>query len=376
MPACSPRAFGSGSSRLEVDDDCSCTTEFLRVLQAAFTTRRATPPYRDAVQKDEGFTGENEAAPRPVPGELTHLRPANAHGLVIVALAAAVTAAGIWLSLQPGVGLWLAGQFLTAAALLQWFVLLHECGHETLFRSRRWHRFVGPIAGALALIPFESWRRVHGRHHKWTGWQDLDPTATSLLPRQRSRMERIAVNVCWRLWIPLFSCVYRLHNYWNLPRLMTMFPTPQERGRLQRSLLCLAAGYGLLLAMAGPAVIVRVGALALLLSGIAEDVLLLSQHAHVPQHVSGGSPVQPYPAPDQEVFTRSLRLPAWASAWLLHFDAHELHHMYPFVPGYRLRSVAYQPAHEVGWWEWIRRAKRLPGEVLLFQNRNDSGWDL
>jgi fatty acid desaturase len=328
------------------------------------------------VQKAAGFAGEHRGATRPGAGDLTHLRPANAHGLVIVSVSAATAVAGVWLSLQPRAVLWLTGQLLTAAALLQWFVVLHECGHETLFRSRRWHRVVGPIAGALAIIPFESWKRVHGRHHKWTGWQDLDPTAVSLMPRERSRLERVAVNVCWRLWIPLFSCVYRLQNYWNLPRLMTMFPAPPERRRLRRSLLGLAACYAVLLVVAGPATVARVSALALLLRGIAEDILLLSQHAHVPQHVSGGTSVQPYPAPEQEVFTRSLRLPAWASAWLLHFDAHELHHMYPFVPGYRLRSVTYQPAHEVGWWEWIRRAKRLPGEVLLFQNRDDSGWDL
>ena len=61
---------------------------------------------------------------------------------------------------------------------------------------------------------------------------------------------------------------------------------------------------------------------------------------------------------------------------LLHFDAHELHHMYPFVPGYRLHGVAYTPQNEVGYWGWIRAAKRVPGEVFLFQNRTESGWEI
>jgi acyl-lipid omega-6 desaturase (Delta-12 desaturase) len=293
-----------------------------------------------------------------------------------VLLCAATTASGVWLSLLSGPALWIAGQVLTAAALLHWFVLLHECGHETLFHSRRWHRVVGPIAGALSLIPFACWTRVHARHHKWTGWQDLDPTTAALVPRERSRASRALVNVCWRLWIPLFSCVYRIENYWNIARLWTIFPDPKERRAIRTGLVTLLAVYAAVLTLAGPAICLRAGGLAVLLSFVAEDVLLLSQHTHVPQHVSHGASVRPYPAPEQEIFTRSLRLPRWASAWLLHFDAHELHHMYPFVPGYHLRDIGYQPLHEIGWWQWVRGAKQLPGEVLLFQNREESGWEL
>jgi acyl-lipid omega-6 desaturase (Delta-12 desaturase) len=294
----------------------------------------------------------------------------------LVLLCVSLTFGGVWLSLQPHLAAWIAGQILTAAGLLHWFVLLHECGHETLFRSRRWHRFVGPVAGAFSLIPFASWTRVHGRHHKWTGWQDLDPTTVALVPRERSKASRVLVNVCWRLWIPLFSCVYRIENYWNLPRLKGLFTSRGDRRAIRNGVLSLLLIYAAALVVLGPALCARAAALGILLSFAAEDVLLLSQHTHVPQHVSHGEPVRAYPAPEQEVFTRSLRLPGWASMWLLHFDAHELHHMYPFVPGYHLRAIPYQPHHEIGWWQWIRGAKKLSGEVLLFQNREESGWEL
>jgi len=176
--------------------------------------------------------------------------------------------------------------------------------------------------------------------------------------------------------LPLFACAYRLVNYWHLPRLLQMFPAPSDRRAVTRSIAALAGAYLVIAVVAGPSTCLRVAGLAVVLSFAVEDVLLLSQHAHMPQHISGGVPVRPYPAPEQDVFTRSLRLPSWVSSWLLHFDAHELHHMYPFVPGYHLRAIAYRTSHEIGWWEWIRRAKALPGEVLLFQNRDDSGWDL
>jgi len=96
----------------------------------------------------------------------------------------------------------------------------------------------------------------------------------------------------------------------------------------------------------------------------------------MPQNLSEGAAVRPYPAPEQEPFTRSLRLPRWASVGVLHFDAHELHHMYPFVPGYHLGRIPYRPANEVGWWTWVTGAKRVPADVLLFENRAQSGLDL
>ena len=50
--------------------------------------------------------------------------------------------------------------------------------------------------------------------------------------------------------------------------------------------------------------------------------------------------------------------------------------MYPFVPGYYLRRIPYSPENEIGWWQWISRAKRIPGDVLLFQNRLETGFDV
>ena len=138
----------------------------------------------------------------PTPSDLTHLRPSDAAGSAVILIAASATALALALSMRADLWLWLAGQVILAVALVQWFAILHECGHETLFRSRRVHGVIGQIAGFFSLIPFYNWKRVHGRHHKWTGWQDVDPTTATLVPRELSRAERMLVNVCWRFWIP------------------------------------------------------------------------------------------------------------------------------------------------------------------------------
>jgi fatty acid desaturase len=274
---------------------------------------------------------------------------------------------------QPQWALWLWGQALLAIAMVQWFALLHECGHETLFKTKRLHVPFGYLAAFFSLIPFYNWKRVHGRHHKWTGWQDVDPTTAALVPRPLATAERALVNVCWKFWIPLFSVLYRVNNFWNWPRLKQLFSSHLERRRLALDMAGFLAAYAMVVVIAGPAMVLRVFGVALVATLVVEDLLLLSQHTHVPQNVSHGEPVRPFPSIEQEVFTRSLVFPRWLSAMLLHIDAHELHHMYPFVPGYRLNAISYETENEIECWTWIRRARALPGEVFLFQNRLEHG---
>jgi hypothetical protein len=92
--------------------------------------------------------------------DLYHLKPGNLSGAIVLGGTVAVTAAGGWLSRHDAVVPWAVGQIVLSVALVEWFVLLHECGHDTLFREHALHRPVGYVAGFSALIPFECWRRI------------------------------------------------------------------------------------------------------------------------------------------------------------------------------------------------------------------------
>jgi fatty acid desaturase len=288
-----------------------------------------------------------------------------------------LTALSLVLSASETIVVWLLGQGLLAFALLQWFVLLHECGHKTLFRSKWIHRWLGHLAAFFAVIPFHSWKKVHAMHHKWTGWQDLDPTTESLVPRELGRFEKLLTNFCWKYGIPLFAVIYRVNNFWNLPRLNRMFRRPTVRLRIVSNIALLALAYAVTVWLVGFGQLIRLCGLGLLLSLMLQEWLILSQHTHIPQQLSHGRDVQPYTAVEQEPFTRSLRFPGWFSiSVLINVDAHELHHMYPFVPAYHLHRITYATENAFGWWQWLRTAKRIPGEVFLFQNRNETGFDV
>lgn len=305
------------------------------------------------------------------------LAPSDLIGGLYVAGASSATMLALWLSTRTSAIAWLAGQLLLALVLLQWLVLLHEAGHGSLFRSRGLNTAVGHFAGFMALIPFASWRRVHGLHHVWTGWQDRDPTTAALAPRSRGRLEIAAVDLAWRLWLPLFSVVYRYGNYWHVGRLRSLFIAPAPRRAMLANIAVLLVAYVAAGWLLGPDQTLRLFGLATVLSFALQDPLILSQHTHLPQRLSEGRRVPPLDPAAQARCTRSLAFPRWfARCVLINFNAHELHHRFAAVPGYRLGRIACATPNEVHWWTWLAAAKRMRGSVFLFRNRDDTGFML
>jgi len=308
------------------------------------------------------------------PATFNHLTPRDSVGLFFLSGCVALTALALWLSSHQSLLLWMMGQILLAFALTQWFVLLHECGHDVLFRRKWLNLFSGHLASFFCFIPFSCWKPVHRKHHKWTGWKDLDPTTALLIAENFGAKQKIIIHICWKFWIPLFSVTYRLQNFWNLRRLRRIFWRIDQRRTFCRNICLLAIIYGGFTYWIATGQLTRHIALGVLLSLILQDLFLLSQHTHMPLKLSYGKKVESYPTLQQAAFTRSLHFPFWfAHYFLLHFNAHELHHMYPFVPGYCLGQIPHGTENEIGWWRWIREAKRLPGEVFLLQNRQQSG---
>lgn len=64
---------------------------------------------------------------------------------------------GYWLSLLLAIP--------TAGMLMRIFIIQHDCGHGSTFKSRRVNDAVGTICGTLTLTPYKYWRRSHAIHH-------------------------------------------------------------------------------------------------------------------------------------------------------------------------------------------------------------------
>lgn len=56
--------------------------------------------------------------------------------------------------------------------LVRLFIIFHDCGHGSFFKSRRANRTVEFITGVLTFTPYGQWRYKHALHHATSG--DLD----------------------------------------------------------------------------------------------------------------------------------------------------------------------------------------------------------
>src|SRR6202451_4667322 len=61
---------------------------------------------------------------------------------------------------------------LAAGFLARIFIIFHDCGHGSFFKSKRVNNAMGVVAGLLILTPYRHWRWQHALHHGSAG--DLD----------------------------------------------------------------------------------------------------------------------------------------------------------------------------------------------------------
>ena len=102
-------------------------------------------------------------------------RPSTGRGLFEL-IVTAVPLAGIWaaMALTLDYGYWIALLLsIPAGALVaRMFMIQHDCGHYSFFRSRRANDMLGWLIGVCTLTPHGYWRRAHAVHHATAG--DLD----------------------------------------------------------------------------------------------------------------------------------------------------------------------------------------------------------
>src|SRR2546427_4549869 len=59
-----------------------------------------------------------------------------------------------------------------AGFMIRVFIIFHDCGHGSFFKSQRANHVLGFITGVLTFTPYHQWRHKHALHHATSG--DLD----------------------------------------------------------------------------------------------------------------------------------------------------------------------------------------------------------
>jgi len=53
--------------------------------------------------------------------------------------------------------------------LIRLFIVQHDCGHQSMFSSRKVNNWVGRAIGVLTMTPYSFWRDSHAMHHATSG---------------------------------------------------------------------------------------------------------------------------------------------------------------------------------------------------------------
>lgn len=231
-----------------------------------------------------------------------------------------------------------------AGLVVRVFALQHDCGHGSLFGSRRANDAVGWFCSLFTLTPYSHWRRQHAGHH--AAWNDLDrrdrgadiySTCTTVaeyqaMGRWRRRGFRAARHpLVTQLLLPplVFLVLYRFP-----------FDTPsawhRERRDVHLTNLALAGCYGGLGALLGFGPVAAV-LLAVMVPASVAGVGLFSV-----QHRFEGAQWRRHA--DWDAVTASLagssylRLPPVLRWFTGRLGFHHVHHLAPRIPNYRLED--------------------------------------
>lgn len=243
-------------------------------------------------------------------------------------------AVGYWLTLLLAVP--------TAFLLIRLFIIQHDCGHGSFFRSSRWADAVGSALGVLTLTPYHYWKKTHALHHATSGkldhrgFGDVD-TMTVDEYAAASRWQRFRYRV-YRHPLVLFGIGAALHF---LVRHRIPMIVPREWVRERRSIISTNVGIATLTVLLGT----WVGFQAFLLVHlpvvlIASSIgvwLFYIQHQFEPTYWEHDDRWEYDAAALQgSSFYRLPKLLQWATG---NIGLHHIHHLHARIPNYRLQQI-------------------------------------
>ncbi len=229
----------------------------------------------------------------------------------------------------------------TSGFQIRLFMIQHDCGHGSFFRSRRASAWVGHWIGVLTLLPYHYWRRTHAYHHAHSGDLDLrgfgDVSTLTVEEYQGlSRLRRLAYRVYRHPFVlfgigPPWHFIVKQRYPWE---------TPRSWKKAWRSIwltnLSLVGIVGLMVVVVGWERLLLVHAPVLLLSCSVGVWLFFVQHQFEDAYWER--------KPEWDFYDAALEgssylvLPApfrWMTASI---GIHHIHHMSPRIPNYRLQE--------------------------------------
>ncbi len=302
----------------------------------------------------------------------------KALGQVLVALGAVSL---LWwgAACSGRISYWLAVPFIIPISLfmMRLFVLMHDCGHGSLFRSRTLNRRFGFILGVVVGIPQYVWSKRHAFHHAtngdWERFRGVLPTLTvdeyaALTPSRQQRyraMRNPALAPYGGFIYMLFGPrVAWLKGTYDLVRYLLKRKMAQSqitirahaarfRTKHWRSLgdyrhMCWNNLASLILwacmcALVGPVVFLAIHIVSVSLVGAV--LLLLTNSQHNFEHSYAADTANHDPDVAALHSSSFMEMPSWLHWFTAYSGYHHIHHLSAAIPNYALAECHNAYAH-------------------------------
>jgi omega-6 fatty acid desaturase (delta-12 desaturase) len=254
-----------------------------------------------------------------------------------------------------------------AALLVRVFIIQHDCGHGSFFASTRANNVIGMLCSVLTLTPYANWRRQHAGHH--ANWNNLDKrhSGTDIYSACLTVREYLSLTP----WRRFFHRVVRhpLIAHIVIPPLVFLvlyrvpFDTPEGWHHERRAvyltnaaLLLLICGLGL---MVGFYAVLLVQLPIIIITSIIGVWLFAVQH-RFEQSLWTRQPTWRFHDAALEG-SSYLKLPKVLQWFTGNIGFHNVHHLAPRIPNYRLEHS-------------YRTHSALQGSVLTLRDGFSSIW--
>ena len=231
-----------------------------------------------------------------------------------------------------------------AGMVVRLFIVQHDCGHGSFFRSRRANDWIGRVCSLVTFTPYAFWRRQHANHHACFNNLDRRDTGVDLYSTCTTVQE-------YRAMPTLKRAIYRVTRHPLLTQLilppivfLILYRVPfdtlpgweRERRSVLLSNLTIAAVLGALVLGFGIWPVVTVQLPIMLVASIIGVWLFSVQHRfEAAQWLRQG---QWTPVQASLEGSSYLKLPRVLQWFTGNIGFHHIHHLSARIPNYRLQE--------------------------------------
>lgn len=268
------------------------------------------------------------------------------------------TVIAMYYSLQISYALTLVLSVLAAGFVARLFIIQHDCGHYSFFKTRRANDVAGWLISNITIIPYFYWRKQHAIHHATTGNLDKRGHGDMTLYTVKEylalpKLDKIRYRIYRNPFMFLILGPFMLMIFFNRVVRDRAHTTPGERWNVYLTNLLIIVTFGLIGWWIGFMNMVMIFLPIHWLASAAGVWLFYVQHQFDPAYWKR-NPEWSY---NEAALHGSsyLKLPPVLQWFTGNIGFHHIHHLKISVPNYRLQkafesSPDFQKVHTLTFW--------------------------